>query len=143
MAYADCGTQGAIDAFLARVREERGIPAERLPGAHCYVAYAGEEVFEALAAEEPGTFYLTDFLVRHFERLVLQGLGLDRHPQLQPVYFAHYRRVVYLAQVKDAEVLAQARAIAARLDLAFELRFTGYGELAALLQALPGRTLSL
>ncbi len=123
VAYADCGTGGALDRVLAA----EGI--ERLPGAHCYEFYATPAAFAALGEAEIGTFYLTDFLVRHFERLVWAGLGLDRHPQLQAQYFGHYKKVVYLAQVADAELARQAEAIAARLGLAFEQRLTGYGEL--------------
>jgi hypothetical protein len=124
VAYGDCGTGGALD----RVLEAHG--AERLPGAHCYAFYAGLPAFDRLAAEEPGTFYLTDFLARSFEALVVAGLGLDRHPELLPTYFANYRRLVYLSQREDAEVLELARRAADRLGLAFEHRHTGYGELA-------------
>jgi hypothetical protein len=125
VAYADCGTGGALDRILA----EEGV--ERLPGAHCYEFFATSAVFAALADAEPGTFYLTDFLVRHFERLVIAGLGIDRHPELAGEYFRHYRRVLYLAQVTDAQLQQQARAIAARLGLAYEQRATGYGDLAS------------
>jgi hypothetical protein len=124
VAYADCGTGGALDRMLA----EEGV--ERLPGAHCYELFATSAKFAALADAEPGTFYLTDFLVRHFERLVIGGLGIDRHPQLAGEYFRHYRRVVYLAQVADTKLADQARAIAARLGLAYEQHASGYGELA-------------
>ena len=96
VAYGDCGTGGALDAVL---REEN---VERIPGAHCYEFFAGSETFAALADDEPGTFYLTDFLLRHFDRLVIRGLGLDRHPELAPQYFGNYRRLVYLAQVDSA-----------------------------------------
>jgi hypothetical protein len=123
VAYADCGTGGALDRVLAA----EGI--ERLPGAHCYEFYATSAAFAALAEAEIGTFYLTDFLVRHFERLVWAGLGLDRHPELTAEYFRHYRKIVYLAQVEDAVLTSQAEAIAARLGLAFERRLTGYGDL--------------
>ena len=123
VAYADCGTGGALDRMLA----EEGV--ERLPGAHCYELFATSAGFAALADAEPGTFYLTDFLVRHFERLVIAGLGIDRHPQLAGEYFRHYRRVVYLAQVADTQLAIQARAIAARLGLDYEQRATGYGDL--------------
>ncbi len=123
VAYADCGTGGLLDGVLA----EEGV--ERLPGAHCYEFFAGTDVFAALASEEPGTFYLTDFLARHFERLIVRGLGLDRHPELQPMLFGNYRRLVYLAQVDDESLSARARAAAERLGLAFERRLTGYGEL--------------
>jgi hypothetical protein len=133
VAYADCGTGGALDRVLAA----EGV--ERLPGAHCYEFYATTPAFNALAEAELGTFYLTDFLVRRFERLVWAGLGLDRHPQLQPDYFGHYRKIVYLAQVEDAGLTAQAAAIAARLGLAFERRLTGYGDLAKSLAAVAAR----
>ena len=123
VAYADCGTGGALDRVLAA----EGI--ERLTGAHCYEFYATSAEFAALAEAELGTFYLTDFLVRHFERLVWSGLGLDRHPELAAEYFRHYRKVVYLVQVADAALALQAEAIAARLGLAFEQRLTGYGDL--------------
>ena len=123
VAYADCGTGGALDAVL------RAEGVERLPGAHCYEFYATSASFAALAEAEIGTFYLTDFLTRHFERLVWTGLGLDRHPELLQQYFGHYRKVVYLAQVDDETLTRHAEAIAARLGLNFERRFTGYGDL--------------
>ena len=94
--------------------------ATRLPGAHCYEFFAGASVFTALADAEPGTFYLTDFLARHFDALVIQGLGLDRHPQLRDQYFAHYTRVVLLSQSNDRELTTLGRAAAERLGLAFE-----------------------
>lgn len=123
VAYADCGTGGLLD----RVLEEEDV--ERLPGAHCYEFYAGSPAFAALADSEPGSFYLTDFLVRHFDRLVIRGLGIDRHPELAPMYFGNYRRLVYLAQREDAALRAQARMAAEQLGLVFEYRLTGYGEL--------------
>jgi hypothetical protein len=119
VAYADCGTGGLLDTVL----ERHGI--ERLPGAHCYEFFAGAAAFAALADAEPGTFYLTDFLVRHFDRLVRSGLGLDRHPQLRDQYFGNYRRVVHLAQVEDDELASMAREQAAWLGLAHERVFTG------------------
>ena len=125
VAYADCGTGGALDRMLA----EEGV--ERLPGAHCYEFFATSGVFAALSDAEPGTFYLTDFLVRHFERLVVGSLGIDRHPELASEYFRHYTRVLYLAQVADAQLERQARAIAARLGLRYEHRATAYGDLAS------------
>jgi hypothetical protein len=130
VAYADCGTGGALDRVLA----EEGV--ERLPGAHCYEFFATSGVFAALAEAEPGTFYLTDFLVRHFQRLVLVGLGIERHPQLAHEYFRNYRRVIYLAQTADAQLERDARAIAARLGLSYEQRATGYGDLASSLTRL-------
>lgn len=122
VAYADCGTGGQLD----RVLEEEGV--ERLPGAHCYEFFAGSEAFHALAEEEVGTFYLTDFLARHFDRLVIHGMGLDRHPELLPMMFGHYRRLVYLAQTDNPDLQARARAAAEWLGLEYEYRFTGYGE---------------
>lgn len=125
VAYGDCGTRGALDALL----REEGV--ERIPGAHCYEFFASPQLFAALADAEPGTFYLTDFLVRHFDRLVIGSLGLDRHPELQSMYFGNYRRAVYLAQAPSEASLAKAQAIAARLQLEFQFRFTGYGGLAS------------
>lgn len=133
VAYGDCGTGGGLDAML------RAEGVERIPGAHCYEFFASPGVFAALADAEPGTFYLTDFLVRHFDRLVTRSLGLDRHPELAPTYFGNYRRVVYLAQAPSAQSLAQAEAIAVAMGLAFEFRFTGYGGLGAGLERVVAR----
>ncbi|HVC30092.1 MAG TPA: DUF1638 domain-containing protein [Steroidobacteraceae bacterium] len=130
VAYADCGTGGRLDGVL----RQEGV--ERLPGAHCYEFLAGAPAFAELAEAEPGTFYLTDFLARHFERLVVRGLGIDRHPELAQEYFRNYRKVVYLAQTRSATLLEQARRIASGLGLAFEHRHTGFGELGARLTAL-------
>ena len=121
--YGDCGTGGLLD----RVLEEEGV--ERIPGAHCYEFFAGSAAFAALADAEPGTFYLTDFLVTHFERLVIHGLGIDKHPELMPMYFGNYRRLVYLAQVESPDKVAAGQRAADRLGLAYEYRVTGYGEL--------------
>ncbi len=117
VAYADCGTGGLLDKVLA----DTGI--ERIPGAHCYEFFSGSDVFQTLAEQEPGSFYLTDFLVQHFERLVIRGLGLDRQPQLMPLYFGNYKRVVYLAQTDSAKlrVLAQSHAEFLGLDYLFQL----------------------
>lgn len=130
VAYAECGTMGRLDALLA----EEGV--ERLPGPHCYELYAGAETLAKLTDDEPGTFFLTDFLTRHFERLVIQGLGIDHHPELKDEYFRNYRRLVYLSQEHSDALIEQARQIASRLDLAFEHRHTGYGGLATDLAAL-------
>ena len=123
VAYADCGTGGLLDKVLL----EEGV--ERIPGAHCYEFFATAPVFAELAAAEPGTFYLTDFLLRHFDRLVVRGLGLDRHPELFSSYFGNYRKLVYLAQAPDAQSLQQARGIATQMGLEFAYRQTGYGTL--------------
>jgi uncharacterized protein DUF1638 len=120
-AYGDCGTGGELDRVLA---EEA---VERLPGAHCYAFYAGLGEFDAMQEEELGTFYLTDFLARHFQRLIVEGLRLDRHPQLFDEYFRHYRRVVYLAQAPSPALIGHARAAAAFLKLPLEVRETGFG----------------
>lgn len=130
--YGDCGTGGALDRVLA----EEGV--RRIEGAHCYAFYAGEADFAAMAEEEPGTFYLTDFLARHFDALVIRGLGLDRHPELRDAYFGAYRRLVHLVQVEDAATTAKAEAAAERLGLAFERRFTGLGGLQAFLKPASG-----
>ena len=129
VAYADCGTAGGID----RVLEEEG--AVRLEGAHCYEFFAGRERFAALCAEEPGTFYLTDFLARHFGRFVLKPLGLDRRPELRDAYFGNYRRLVYLSQTEDPRLLKSAAQAAACLDLDFEHVHCGYGGLETSLAA--------
>jgi hypothetical protein len=121
VAYADCGSSGAIDRLLA----EYGI--ERLPGAHCYEFYAGSKTFGELAEAEPGTFYLTDFLVRHFDRLVRRGLGLDRHPELMDTYFKNYRRLVYLSQAEDPALDEKAREHADYLGLEYQRHPCGFG----------------
>jgi hypothetical protein len=123
VAYADCGTAGALDRVLA----SHGV--ERLPGAHCYGFLAGNAAWEQLHEAEPGTFYLTDFLARHFDALIVRALKIDRHPELLPSYFGNYRRLLYLAQTDDPALRERARAAAATLGLAYEERRTGYGEL--------------
>ncbi len=121
--YGDCGTGGKLDAMLA----SEGV--ERIEGAHCYAFFTGLEAFDALAEAEPGTFYLTDYLVRHFDRLVIRGLGLDRHPELHAAYFGNYSRVLYLAQIPDPALEAKARLAAAQLQLPLEMRFSGLGSI--------------
>ena len=123
VAYADCGTGGMLDKVL----QEEGV--ERLPGAHCYEFFAGAQAFAEMAEAEPGTFYLTDFLATHFERLIMHGLGIDKHPELQPLYFGNYRRLMYLAQTESPEKMRTAQDAAQRLGLEFAYRFTAYGGL--------------
>jgi hypothetical protein len=135
VAYGDCGTGGALDRMLA----EEGV--ERIAGAHCYEFLAGSAVFESLSDQEPGTFYLTDFLLRHFERIVIRGLGIDRYPHLVAQYFGNYRRLVYLAQQPTAERLSAAQAAAGRLGLAFEWRDTGLAPLAQALAFVKRETI--
>jgi hypothetical protein len=125
VAYADCGTGGEIDRVLA----EAGDSVERLPGAHCYSFYAGEPRFTEIAAQELGTFYLTDFLVEHFDRLVIRGLKLDKHPQLRDQYFANYKLVVYLSQRDDPDLVVRAKRAAEFLGLEFRHEKSGYGDL--------------
>jgi hypothetical protein len=116
--YGDCGTGGELDRVLA----EEGV--ERIDGEHCYAFYLGIEEFAGEHEREIGTFYLTDYLVRHFDRLIIKGLGLDRYPDLLPSYFGHYTRVLYLAQTNDEALTRKAEVAAARLGLRFERRFT-------------------
>jgi hypothetical protein len=130
--YADCGTRGALDAVL----KEEGV--ERLPGAHCYEFLATPRVFAELSEAEPGTFYLTDFLLRHFDRLVRRSLGLDRHPELAAEYFRHYKKLVYLSQSETPGAIERARGIADSFGFAFEYRYTGYGDLGTHLAAVVG-----
>ena len=111
LGYADCGTYGGLDELCRRL----GVP--RLPGLHCYDLLAGPSRVAALFAAEPGTYLLTDFLVRSFRRSVLADLGLDRYPGLWPDYFGHYRRVVWLAQSREPGLEAEARAIADQFGL--------------------------
>lgn len=125
VAYADCGTGGEIDRVIA----EEGEGIERLPGAHCYQFFVGEERFAALSDAEPGTFYLTDFLAQHFERFVIKPLKLEQHPELRDAFFGNYRRLVYLSQTRSEELLQAARDAARRLELEFEHVHCGYGGL--------------
>ena len=127
--YGDCGTGGQLDALL----EAEGV--ERLQGPHCFEMYAGGS-FDRLMAEEPGTFFLTDFLVSHFDRLVIAELGLDRFPQLRDDYFAHYTRAVYLAQQDDPLLRNKAEVAAQTLKLPLEVHRVGFGFLESRLMAL-------
>jgi len=129
--YGDCGTGGALDTVLAQY------DAQRLPHAHCYALFAGMEQFDQIVEDEIGSFFVTDFLARHFDRLVWQGLGLDRHPHLLPIYFGNYRRLVHLAQTDDAQLRDSAAAAAERLGLEFVHLPVGYGDLTAALATIP------
>jgi hypothetical protein len=120
--YGDCGTGGRLDPVL----EEVG--AVRLPGPHCYEMFAGAKEFQRLAEEQPATFFLTDWLVRNFQRAVVRGLGLDRHPDLRPLLFGNYEAVLYLRQLPNPGLLARAEEIAAFLELPLEVRAVGLGE---------------
>jgi Protein of unknown function (DUF1638) len=130
VAYADCGTYGALDEVCTR------LGLRRLPGLHCYDVLAGPERMRAVFEDEPGTYVLTDFLVRSFERTVLAELGLDRYPELWPDYFGHYRRLVWLAQDPEPGLAAQAERVAARFGLPLTVVPTGTARLERELEAL-------
>ena len=134
MGYADCGTYGSLDEVCER------LGLQRLEGLHCYDVYAGASQIETFFADQPGTYLLTDFLVKSFARTVETELGLDRWPELRDEYFRHYTRVVWLAQEQTPELLAAAEAAAARLDLPLTVVPTGNGGLENALANLLGAT---
>ncbi len=121
--YAECGTRGEIDRICA----EEGI--ERIAGPHCYAFYTGVDKFLAECADEITAFYLTDLIARQFEAFVIEPLKLDKHPELIQMVFGNYEKIVYLAQTEDEELQAKAKWAADFLGLAYEYRFTGYGDL--------------
>lgn len=120
--YGDCGTSGELDRILA----DEGV--QRVPGPHCYEMFA-DGSFQSIMDEEPGTFFLTDYLVRSFDHLVIEGLGLDRNPSLRDDYFKNYSRVVYLVQKEDPELVERAKWAAERLGLPLVIKESGYGSL--------------
>lgn len=128
--YADCGTGGLLAAKCA----ELGV--EMVAGPHCYSFFEGNAEFARRAEEEFTAFYLTDFLVRQFDAFVWKPMGLDRHPELRDMLFGNYTKLVYQAQTEDADLSAKAEDCAARLGLAYERRFTGYGDLTGALARL-------
>lgn len=132
--YGDCGTGGLLDAVLI----EEGVV--RIPGPHCFAFYQGLDAFTRREAEDMTSFYFTDFLVRNFQTFFVEPLGLDKHPELMGDYFGHYERVVYLAQTDDPELDREARAAASWLNLAYERRFTGYGDLEAAMKSAAGKS---
>jgi hypothetical protein len=121
--YGDCGTAGRLDPVLDEVG------AARVRGPHCYEMLAGEELFAKVSDERPGTYFLTDWLVRNFDRAVVRGLGLDRCPDLKEMLFGNYEAVLYLRQVPNPRLAEKARRIAAYLGLPLEIRDVGLGEL--------------
>ncbi len=127
--YGDCGTSGTLDEALER------LGVERIAGPHCYEQYGGA-VFDKVMDEQPGTYFLTDFLVRHFDSLVWRGMGLDRYPQLRDEYFRNYEQVLYLAQTDDPDLLQRAERAAAMLGLPLRVNRVGYGDLETRLLAL-------
>ena len=128
--YADCGTGGLLQAACA----EMGV--QMIAGPHCYSFFEGNDAFAAKADQEFTSFYLTDFLVRQFDAFIMKPMGLDRHPELRDMYFGNYEKLIYQAQTDDPELTEKAKACAAKLNLNFERRFTGYGDLAVTLQTL-------
>ena len=130
--YGECGTTGKLEPIL----EEFG--AARLRGPHCYEMFAGEELFARLADERPATFFLTDWLVRNFDRAVVRGLGLDRHPDLMPMLFGNYESILYLRQVPNPRLADKAQDISRYLGLPLEIEDVGLGELEERLAALVG-----
>ena len=130
--YADCGTGGLLQAKC----EELGVAM--VPGPHCYSFFDGNDAFAARGDEEMTCFYLTDFLVRQFDAFVWVPMGLDRHPELRDMYFGNYEKLIYLAQTNDPALDALAERAADRLGLAYERRFTGYGDLATALEHAAG-----
>lgn len=128
-AYADCGTGGEID----RLCEREGIA--RIEGPHCYSFFTGNEAFNDKADDDLLSFFLTDFLARQFRAFVIEPLGLDRHPELKPMYFGNYRKLIYLSQEEDEELQRKAREAANYLGLEYEYRFTGYGDLTSAMRS--------
>jgi len=129
--YGDCGTGGGLDRFLVNYPKAR-----RLPGAHCYAFFAGLEKFDNMMEEELGSFFLTDYLVRHFKTLIIKGFGIDRYPNLKEMYFEHYKRLIYLVQDPKQNLSEQAKAAAEFLGLAYEERHVGYGMLEGAVQSI-------
>jgi hypothetical protein len=128
--FGDCGSGGALDRMLQRYPD-----IERIQGPHCYEFY-GEEHFHTWMEAEPGTFFLTDFMVRTFNGLIMKSMGLDRFPSLKKEYFRNYKRLLYLAQSEDQELVEKAHEIAAYLELPLEIKQTGYGGLEQRIEAL-------
>jgi hypothetical protein len=123
IAYAECGTRGEID----KICEEEGI--SRIAGPHCYAFYSGTEKFLSQCGDEITAFYLTDLIARQFEAFIIEPLKFDKHPELIPMVFGNYEKIVYLAQTHDEDLQKKAKWAADYLGLAYEYRFTGYGDL--------------
>ena len=124
--YGDCGTGGGLDRLL-----ENYPNATRLPGAHCYAFFSGLNTFDAMMEEELGTFFLTDYLVRHFDTLIIKGFGLDKHAGMTEMFFGNYKRLMYISQTEDPKLIVKAKECALRLGLRYERRKVGYGGLAS------------
>lgn len=131
--YADCGTGGMLD----RVCEKHGV--ERIAGPHCFSFYAGNEIFAAQWDDDMTSFFMTDFLARHFDAFMIKPLGLDRHPELRDMYFGNYTKMIYMAQTDDPDLSLKAEKAAAFLGLTYERRLTGYGDLVPALTRAAGQ----
>jgi hypothetical protein len=131
--YGDCGTGGLLDAVLEAEQ------VERIPGAHCYEFFSTSTKFDDLTKQEIGSFYLTDYLTRFFDRLIIKGLGIDRFPELKDIYFANYKRIVYLAQTDDPELDRMAKNAAAQLGLEYVHQKTSYGGLELFMSSHAGK----
>ncbi|WP_209596425.1 DUF1638 domain-containing protein [Ruegeria sp. HKCCSP351] len=121
--YADCGTGGLLQSACKK------LGVEMVEGPHCYSFFEGNQAFQERGEDETTAFYLTDFLARQFDAFVWKPLGLDRHPELRDMYFGNYTKLIYQAQIDDPKLTERARECADRMGLAFERRFTGYGDL--------------
>ncbi len=128
--YADCGTGGLLDKVL---EEEGGV--ERIGGPHCYSFFSGNDLFASREEEDMRAFFLTDYLAQHFDKLIWEGFGIDRRPDMVEFVFGNYEKLVYLAQAPTDALKAKAQAAADKLGLAYEYRETGYGDLAAFMQS--------
>lgn len=130
VAYGDCGTAGELDKVLEKHS------ASRLEGAHCYEFFAGTTAYNAITDDQLGSFFVTDYLVRYFDRLVIEGLGLDRYPELFDVYFKHYTQLVYLAQTDNSDLQAQAQKHAESFGLSYQYRYVGIEGLTPLVDSM-------
>ncbi len=127
--YGDCGTGGELD----RVLEEEGV--KRIDGVHCYAFYTGLDAFDKMHNDDITCFYLTDYLAKHFDSLIMDGMGITKHPELLPMYFGNYTTLVYLAQTENQELQDLAQQAAEKIGLKYQYKFTGYGELGSLMAA--------
>ena len=128
--YGDCGTGGELD----RVLEEEGV--KRIDGVHCYAFFTGLDAFDQMHEDDITCFYLTDYLVRHFDTLIMEGMGIAKHPELLPMYFGNYTKLVYLAQTEDQKLQELAQQAAKKIGLEYQYKFTGYGELSSFMSAI-------
>lgn len=138
LGYADCGTKGELVDICEEYRDS-GTTVEMMPGAHCYQFFTGQERFAAMHDDDPTAFYLTDYLVKHFERIIMVGLGIEARRELRDLYFGNYTKLIHLAQTDDPVLDEKARAAADRLGLSYQRLSTGYGELESRIAGLARR----